>query len=205
MGIQSVSKKHSDKASLSAPLADLQRQLHRVLGSMVFRHNPGAPFIDMPISQLKCLHIVAEHEGLKMLEAAQMMEIKVPTLSQVVDKLVRRNMIERQPDLLDRRVIRLALTEEARGLMAQGEKQRNAVIQATGNNLTSNQMVNITNALAALADAAEKAFFNGKQIPPVFPPEGDPVVELVSRQNRERRRVTSNSVESNQSFRQVVK
>ena len=140
-----------------------------------------------------------------MLEAAQMMEIKVPTLSQVVDKLVRRNMIERQPDLLDRRVIRLALTEEARGLMAQGEKQRNAVIQATGNNLTSNQMVNITNALAALADAAEKAFFNGKQIPPVFPPEGDPVVELVSRQNRERRRVTSNSVESNQSFRQVVK
>ena len=190
---------------LTPPLAGLQRELHRVLGSMVFRHNPGAPFLDMPISQLKCLHIVAEHEGLKMLEAAQMMDVKVPTLSQTVDKLVRRNMIERQPDLQDRRVIRLGLTDEARELMAQGEKQRNNVIQATSGNLTASQVTAITAALTTLADAAEKAFFSDHKAPPAFPPEGDPVVELVSRENRERRRMSNGNVEMDQSNRLAVK
>src|SRR5438552_6054751 len=108
----------------SEPLCHVQQALGRVLRSLVFRGDPNSPFVEMPISQLKCLHIIAEHEGQKMVDLAHRMETKLPALSQIVERLVRRGMLARQADPQDRRVVRLVLTEKARALVNEAEDHR---------------------------------------------------------------------------------
>src|SRR5260221_3513218 len=96
------------------PRGDLQHALHRVLKALVFRGDPDSPMNEMPIYQLKCLYIVGETEGQKMQDIAHRMEIGLPAVSQIVDRLVRRGLFQRQPDPSDRRVVRVILTENAR-------------------------------------------------------------------------------------------
>ncbi|MEP6754734.1 MAG: MarR family transcriptional regulator [Chthonomonadales bacterium] len=168
------------------PEAMLEQQLHRMLGALVFRHDPGGPFTEMPINQIKCLHIVAEHEGLKMVDAANMMEIKLPSLSQIVEKLVHKNLIERQPDLSDRRVVRLGLTPSSRELIASSKRKRSEIILATCLNLSSEEMQVITSALSSLAGAAEKTFSEANSQSVSYPDEPDKLMEWINRKNLSR-------------------
>src|SRR5262245_26922130 len=113
------SPEHNAKSEVKAePLGGLQHALHRVLKSLIFRGEPVPPLNEMPIAQLRCLHVIAYEEGQKMQEVAQKLELKLPAVSQIVERLVKRGMVERRPDPNDRRVVRLALTELARGILA---------------------------------------------------------------------------------------
>ena len=108
------------------PLDRVQMALFRVLKSLVFRDDPGVAYGEMPLSQLRCLHIISEHEGQKMNELSQRMEVKLPAASQIVDRLVKRGMVERHADSLDRRVVRLELTPQARAKVDAQKRKRDA-------------------------------------------------------------------------------
>ena len=56
-------------------------------------------------------------EGLKQSELAEMLDLQPITLTRLVDRLCANGLIERRPDLGDRRVKRLYLTEQSRPLM----------------------------------------------------------------------------------------
>ena len=57
------------------------------------------------------------NEGLKQTELAEMLDLQPITLTRLVDRLCANGLIERRPDLGDRRVKRLYLTEQSRPLM----------------------------------------------------------------------------------------
>src|SRR5438552_18177993 len=95
----------------SEPLCHVQQALGRVLRSLVFRGDPNSPFVEMPIWQLKCLHIIAAHEGQKMVDLEHRMEAKLRALSQIVERLVRGGMLARHVDPPERRGVPLVVTE----------------------------------------------------------------------------------------------
>jgi len=57
------------------------------------------------------------NEGLKQSELAEMLDLQPITLTRLVDRLCASGLIERRPDMGDRRVKRLHLTAQARPLM----------------------------------------------------------------------------------------
>src|SRR5258706_4971828 len=91
-------------------VTEMQKALNRVLKSLVFVGGPPSALAELPVSQLRCWYHIAEHEGLKMQEVSNALGIKLPALSQMVERLVRRELIERQTDPQDRRGVRLRLS-----------------------------------------------------------------------------------------------
>lgn len=134
----------------------VQLALIRVLKALVFRDDPGAEYGEMPLSQLRCLHIIAEYEGQKMNELSQRMEVKLPAASQIVDRLVKRGMVERHADTLDRRVVRLELTPQARVKVKQLRRKRDTRMEATLHRLMPEETDQVIAGLSLLARAAEQ-------------------------------------------------
>jgi DNA-binding MarR family transcriptional regulator len=167
------------------------------LKSLVFRGDPNSPMNEMPISQLKCLHIVRDTEGQKMIDIAHRMEIGLPAASQIVDRLVRRGLLERKADTQDRRVVRVGLTETSRSILAEAEQHRQMRMDATLAHLDLPNIVKATRGLHLLAEAAERvealekasqtsSVLGERQEEPVR--VGDPLVDLISERARTRRK-----------------
>jgi DNA-binding MarR family transcriptional regulator len=174
--------------SATSPLQEMQCALFRVLKSLVFRNNPDSPLNELPISQLRCLHVVAEHEGQKMLDLSHRLEIKLPALSQIVDRLVKREMLVRQPDPHDRRIVRLELTEKARAILAEAHAMRQARLEATARNLEPVAIRKVIEGLTLLAEAAERVEAQEREAALPFSPDSDPLIELMSRRVHMRRK-----------------
>lgn len=169
--------------SQDSPRGDLQNALHRVLKSLVFRGNPDSPLNELPVSQLRALYVIAYEEGLKMHDVSQKLEIKLPAMSQVVDRLVKRGMVERRPDPDDRRAVRLHLTESARVIMADSNAERQARLDATADHLDVRDIDKVIEGLKILANAAEFVEAEERQSAPRSS-DADPMVELMSRRQR---------------------
>lgn len=133
----------------------VESALFRVLKGLVFRDDPGAEFGDLPLSQLRCLHIIAEHEGQKMNELSHRMEVKLPAASQIVGRLAKRGLVERTADPDDRRVVRLELTAEARARMDRLKQRREARLQSALQRLSAGEIEAVVGGLSLLASAAE--------------------------------------------------
>src|SRR5688500_3918033 len=99
---------------VSDNVSRLQAVLYRLTKALVFAGHPPTALAELPLSQLRCVRVIGEHEGQKMQELAHHLGVTLPALSQIVDRLVRRDMVERHADSEDRRIVRIFLTESAR-------------------------------------------------------------------------------------------
>jgi len=176
-------------------LNDLQRGLFRVVRSLVFRPNVESPLGELPPSQMHCLHAIAREEMQKMHALADKLEIKLPALSQIVDRLVKRGLVERHADPEDRRAVRLGLTEAARTMLSEAHALRHARLRATVRNLEEEALPGIIEGLRLLAAAAERVEEaeerERRAAPPADPslsPDADPLVEMMARRARSCRR-----------------
>ena len=131
-----------------------------------------------------------------MIDIAHKMEIGLPAVSQIVDRLVRRGLFERQPDPQDRRVVRVVLTEPARLLINEAHKYRQSRMDATLELLGDREVDAVIRGLELLATAAEQIELKerdgreqsgtGELDEPVRM-NGDPLVELIQERTRSRR------------------
>jgi len=144
--------------------AELQAGLMRVLRSLVFRGDSRLPFQDLPISQFKCLHVIAEAEGLKMLEVSSRMEVGLPAASQIVDRLVKKGLLNRQQDQQDRRVVRLSLSDHARESIDIYRALRQSRLSEVLEHLSEDELRCATDGLIILASAAEIVEENEKDL-----------------------------------------
>jgi len=173
-----------------SPAHDLQEALARVVRLLVFGHyDPQSPLAELPIAQLRCLHVISRHEGQKMQELADTLAVKLSTLSQIVERLVQRGMVERHPDPSDRRVVRLRLTGVAQNALAAAGRARQARLLAASEALTDEERAQVVAGLRLLGGAAEKSQ-PGERHPAdpgagaASPDAGDPLVELMARRPR---------------------
>ncbi len=165
----------------STHLADLQRELYRVVVPLVFHEGPPPALADLSIAQLRCFHGIARHEGSKMHELGERLHVKLPALSHLVDRLVRRGLVERRPDKRDRRVVRLHLTPVARDIHLEGERARQATLAAALDSLEPGCIEKVIQSLSALADAAERAAAGESRDQPL---SQDPLVELTGKRGQ---------------------
>ncbi len=135
----------------------VRKSLHQVLRTLVFRM-PAPPEIqELPVSQLKCLFIVGDNEGLRLHDLADRMEIKLPATSQIVERLVKRGHLERVPDPEDRRAVKIFLTENARHNHYAGIARHVIGMETACDHLDIEQLKVIAGGLTTLADAATRA------------------------------------------------
>lgn len=144
------------------PINDLHDALGRVARLLVFGgHEEGSPLADLPVAQLRCLHAINAHEGEKMQQVADALQVKLPTLSQNVERLVQRGFVERHPDPADRRVVRLRLAPAAQAALVRAQAVRRARIEAASSLLAEDERITVVRALGLLARAAEQAQADG--------------------------------------------
>ena len=139
----------SDKAKA------FQEALGRVLKSLVFHGGPPPWVAELPVSQLRCWYQIAENEGLRMHDLAESMGVKLPAISQIVDRLVRRSLVERKTDPLDRRAVCLYLTDDTRVKHLESKAAHLARLAETSSKLSPDSLEALISGLNELADAAE--------------------------------------------------
>jgi DNA-binding MarR family transcriptional regulator len=158
----------------------------QVLEDLIFKADVGSPLLELPILQVKCLRFVSRSEGSPMGEIARQMEIELPGLSRVVDRLEKRGYIERTPDPTNRRIVRLNLTEQGRSMMQAVEKIRQAHFFACLKSLDVADMEEIMHSLKRLAASVEQSLQAHKSGQLHDPLSEDPIVHLIARYPRTR-------------------
>jgi DNA-binding MarR family transcriptional regulator len=80
--------------------------------------NPkGLLKINLTAAQIKLLTCFGEKEDLTMSELSQNLGVSMPTMTVMVDRLVNSKMVKRDWDSIDRRVVRVRLTDLGRGVL----------------------------------------------------------------------------------------
>jgi DNA-binding MarR family transcriptional regulator len=168
----------------------LNDALLRMARAILLRNDTTSPLVDLPIAQIRCLNAVAKEEGRKMLDLAQDMDIKLPALSQIVERLVQRGMVERRADPQDRRVARIHLTSSARSAISRMRALRENRLKSALEQLSGAEIEAALAALNKLAEASEQAqkqeglHCNVASVPL---DGADPMVEMLARRARTRR------------------
>jgi DNA-binding MarR family transcriptional regulator len=148
---------NEEAAAEGDPRAAIGEALFRVARAVMFGSDRDSPLTELPVSQLRCLRVVGYHEGLKMQDLAARMDVKLSALSQVVDRLVKKGMVERRPDAEDRRVVRLHLTDEARPLLDAMKRTRETRLSAAVAELDPEALPRVIEGMRLLAAAGERA------------------------------------------------
>ena len=109
------------KAVIAEASPELRRSavtLHRALTDFVrqyqFRNRNEICCYGITVSQCYLLDTLSTHGPLSMQEAARHLCLKISTVTRLVDGLVKKNLVRRQKDSEDRRIVRAELTETGR-------------------------------------------------------------------------------------------
>lgn len=170
----------------------LQQALTRVLKSLVFKTDPSSPLIELPLSQLRCLHAINESPGRKMQDLTPVLHVGLPAVSQIVDRLVRKGLVERRADLNDRRVVRLHLSTFGHSIVAEAKEARQRRMEAVLGRLSASKIDEVTAAFQAIAEAAEYIESREAEAEADGGGSSDPLIALISR--RQGRAARTNSV-----------
>jgi len=73
--------------------------------------------------QSRVLHLIADNDGLNQKELAALLDIRSPSMSELLDKLERSDLITREKDETDKRVTRVFLSSEGRKLVDRSQNQ----------------------------------------------------------------------------------
>jgi len=110
----------------------------------------------LTLPQLRVLFLVRANPDITTNALAARLRITVSTVSGLVDKLVRADLIERRSDPGDRRVIPLRLTEEGQAVAGEigekGAQLMETIAQALGDDVDS-----VTSCLEQVVEAAREA------------------------------------------------
>lgn len=106
------------KAALAEARPELRRAavtLHRALTDFVrqyqFRNRHEICCYGITVSQCYLLDALSTHGPLSMQDLAAHLCLKISTVTRLVDGLARKNLVRRQKDANDRRIVRAELTE----------------------------------------------------------------------------------------------
>jgi DNA-binding MarR family transcriptional regulator len=109
---------------------------------------------DLAPHQARALRLVGRHDGIRPGELAAQLRVAPRSVTDVVDALQARGLLERRPDPTDRRATVLALTASGRSLLAEVDTARRADAHDYFSRLSERDRASLRRLLTAL-DAAE--------------------------------------------------
>ena len=134
----------------------LQEALTRLVRAVFVRPDTERAMLELPILQITCLRLVAEHEGQKLRQLAAQLELPLATTSRLVDRLVQAGLVARHTNPYDRRAIQIGTTPQSRAILARHEAAREAHLTACVRRLTPAQIDAAVSGLDLIAEAAEQ-------------------------------------------------
>jgi len=142
-----------------SPDRELFDEAYHLLGRVIVRADPGRleawAGLGLTITQIRVLFILRETEGLPARALAETLRVTPSTLTRIMDRLVRDNLVTREEDPGDRRLVRHYLTDTARADVASIERQSKERMDKLLSRLTPQQTRDLVEALTHLAAASE--------------------------------------------------
>lgn len=111
------------------------------------RRDPGEGGISPP--RLSALSVLALGGAMSLAELAAAEGVKAPTMSRIVERLVKDGLATREPDPANRRKVRIAATEEGKRRLEGGREQRVRALRER---------------LRRLADSEQRALARGVEV-----------------------------------------
>lgn len=172
--------------------------LYRVVRALMFNAPPQPELEALPMAQLRLFWAVRYGEDATMKELSERLEVSQSTVTQLADRLVNRDLIERYIDPNDRRVVRLRLSTHGRRVFAATDRFRQETQRAVWDALGNEEQQQILHVLERLGQLAEETCATlGRPLPPLAPlraasaseassdaSAAQPVVDLMTRRVR---------------------
>jgi len=105
---------------------------------------------DLTLAQGRCLWAIARRENCTLRELSQHLAISPSTASELVERLVRADLVQREDDPQDRRAVRLHLSEQGRQHFDQHKAERREHLRAFLDRLAPRQRKDMMSALGTL-------------------------------------------------------
>jgi DNA-binding MarR family transcriptional regulator len=122
----------------------------------------GPGRLTMP--QLRCLQAITADGTALTTQLARRMNVAVPTMTSMIDGLTERGLVGRHPDPVDRRQVRIVMTDEGRAVLARYQKIVHARLRTLLAHLTTAQKKRLLAAMddvASMLDADERTKAKG--------------------------------------------
>jgi DNA-binding MarR family transcriptional regulator len=101
--------------------------------------------------------ILLKQEGtLHVAEIGERLQIAKAQMTQLIDRLVNFNMVERKMDIADRRTINIILTEQGRRFLEERRNNIMSAIRETLSRLTDEELEDLSDSLRKLRDILSK-------------------------------------------------
>jgi DNA-binding MarR family transcriptional regulator len=115
-----------------------------------------AGVMDMTIAQLDTMAYLYEHKRAKMSELANNAGVKMPTMTDMVNKLVNTGMVKRERDERDRRTVWVHITKNVEKMVFSHLKQRDEAIAGIMDVLTVDEKKHAAAILKKIVNSLER-------------------------------------------------
>ena len=132
----------------------------RLLWRIITRSDPGRleawAGVGLTMTQLRVLFLLRESAGLTARALAESLSVTPSTLTRIMDRLVRGQLVQREEDPDDRRLVRHYLTQTALDMVGELERTGRERMDNLLNRLSEGQLGRLAEALRDFAAAAEE-------------------------------------------------
>ena len=118
---------------------------------------------NLTMAQGRCLWAITKHENCTLRELSKELGVSPSTASELVDALVKADLVQRETDPHDRRVIRLRLAKKGRQLFAKHKEKHQAHLRLFLDQLTKEQREAMLNALETLDEVVQQVEQNERR------------------------------------------
>ncbi len=108
------------------------------------------------MSQLKVMSAFREGKQLTMSDLCKIANVKMPTMTEMVDKLEAEGFLKRKRDTRDRRVVKVEITAKGRKVHKELLNRRDDEIENLYGNLSATDRVKLTRALKTVLSILER-------------------------------------------------
>ncbi len=145
----------------SANPSTLREDAYHLFGRLVARSDPSRldelASLGLTMTQLRVLFLLRAEPGLPAGTLAEHLEVTPSTLTRIMDRLVRNDLIERVPAKDDRRLVLHSLSRAGSQLVEETERRFREKMDRVLSRLDDSQVARIVEALRDLAEASDAA------------------------------------------------
>lgn len=116
----------------------------------------------LTMTQLRLMYLLYSNDCRPVGELAEGLNVQPATVTGLTDRLVRHKLIERQADLSDRRVVRVALTTEGRRVLGEIETASRAYLDAIFDRMGEKAVQRLIDDFEAFSNAASDVLREGE-------------------------------------------
>ena len=148
--------------------SSLRDEAFQLFGRIVTRSDPGRleawAGLGLSMTQLRVLFILRGESGLSAGGLAERLSVTASTLTRIMDRLVRNELVRREVDGDDRRLVRHYLTQAGLHSVEEMERTGRARMNQVFGRLSRDQLERLVQALRDLTDAAEAVEAEGRRV-----------------------------------------